>query len=414
MKRSLLATVAGIIIFAILIGFMVGWMWFVVTIRIHTTSGVNVITNWGISINDTITNTTTLNEISAQTAPTVVNGIIASTSVIIGFMATFSGIFLTNISKDDRKTVAFIITVLANIPLIVIFLFFSLLNIAGGEVFFGLAIKLAWMAFLLALFMIVSIFIVATYVIHERERLSGSKKEELTQTPLSHKITLKCNGCELEVTGMNSEEIDKVLRSWKDNINVAENKLSNNPSVAPETNGDKTLGCPYPSKLQGGAQAQSNNFKIGLKGTIKPRNILGIVVGSEIEVSWEITNLDSRPFPGDTLYIIMKPPNDQFVQFKYPVKPLQPDEKTIINKNEEGNPLTTNVLAPGFTLFSAHIANVDIYSPPNQYRHPATSFLSMLGKSKEELYSLYGLLIASSGLLITSIIGLIQLFLNST
>jgi hypothetical protein len=154
---------------------------------------------------------------------------------------------------------------------------------------------------------------------------------------------------------------------------------------------------------------QSKNIKIGLNGTVKPRSILGLVVGSEIEVSWEVTNLDSRPFSGGFLKITMVPANQQFVQFVYHVDPLQPKEKTVIDRNQDGTPLTTNVLATGFTLFSAQMDNVDIYSPPTQYRDPRTSFLSMLGKSKEEVYSLFGLIIAATGLLMTSIIGLIQL-----
>jgi len=154
---------------------------------------------------------------------------------------------------------------------------------------------------------------------------------------------------------------------------------------------------------------QSSNIKIALKGTVKPRNRLGFVVGSEIEVSWEVTNIDTRPFTGGTLVITMAPANGQFVQFAYKVDPLIPNGKQLINKNPNGNPYTTNVLSSGFTLFSAYMANVDIYSPPTEYRDPRTSFLSILGKSKEEVYSLFGLILAAIGLFGTTIIGIIQL-----
>ncbi|MGD0645923.1 MAG: hypothetical protein ABSA75_13535 [Candidatus Bathyarchaeia archaeon] len=154
---------------------------------------------------------------------------------------------------------------------------------------------------------------------------------------------------------------------------------------------------------------QSNNIKIALKGTVKPRSRLGYVVGSVIEVSWEVTNVDSRPFPGGMLTITMVPANGQFVQATYKVDPLLPNGKQVMNKNPNGSPYTTNVLSSGFTLFQAYVANVDIYSPPTEYRDPRTSFLSILGKSKEEVYTLFALIVAAIGLFLTAVIGIIQL-----
>lgn len=109
------------------------WIWNSDIIRIHTTAGYNVETGYGISINYTITNTTALNQITAQTAPTIVNGIITSTSIIIGFIATFSGIFITTLGQNDKRIVAFIVAFVINIPFPLIFIFFSLLNLSGGE-----------------------------------------------------------------------------------------------------------------------------------------------------------------------------------------------------------------------------------------------------------------------------------------
>jgi hypothetical protein len=153
----------------------------------------------------------------------------------------------------------------------------------------------------------------------------------------------------------------------------------------------------------------SPNFKLGLNGKVTPRSMLGFMVGTEIEMVWEVTNLDTRTFPGGQLAIVMASANGQFVQFLYSVKPLLPNEKLVIERDQNGNPLTSNILAPGFTLFSAQMNNVNIYSPPTQYRHPGTSFLSILGKSREEVYAIFGLIIASIGLVTTSIVSLIQL-----
>jgi hypothetical protein len=161
---------------------------------------------------------------------------------------------------------------------------------------------------------------------------------------------------------------------------------------------------------------QKVNSKLGLNGKIKNRGIFGCTVGSEIELSWEVTNLGSQEFAGGTLVIVMAPANGQYVQFVYRLNPLKPNETIIIDRNSDGNPLTTNVLSSGFTLFSARVIpllptqpKVDIYSPPTELRSPETSFLSMLGKTKEEIYSLIGLYLASTGLLISGIIGIIQL-----
>lgn len=167
----------------------------------------------------------------------------------------------------------------------------------------------------------------------------------------------------------------------------------------------------YQLDLEKATVLQSTNFKIGLLGKVKPKSRLGFVVGSEIEVAWEVTNLDPRPFSGGTLLITMSPANGQYVQFGYEVNPLQPNEKMLIDKTPNGTPLTTNVIASGFTLFSARMDNVDIYSPPTEYRHPQTSFLSFLGKSKEEVYSLFALILAAIGLVGTFITSLIQLLI---
>jgi hypothetical protein len=154
------------------------------------------------------------------------------------------------------------------------------------------------------------------------------------------------------------------------------------------------------------------NIKIGLKGTVKPRSRLGFVEGSKIEFSWEVTNIDSRPFSGGSLIITMSPSNGMFVRFMYEVKALQPNEKTIIDKNLDGTPLIDTVLASGFTLFSAQMNNADVYSPPTVYRDPRTAFMSILGKSKEQVYSLFGLIVAAIGLVGTTILGIVQLLIG--
>jgi hypothetical protein len=158
--------------------------------------------------------------------------------------------------------------------------------------------------------------------------------------------------------------------------------------------------------------AQTTNIKIELKGKAKPRSRLGYVVGSEIEVTWELKNLDSRPYPGGELKIRMVPPNQQFVWFDLLVGPINPSQKLVVDNDGHGKPVVTNVLAEGFTLFFAQLQNADIYSPSTPLNQPITkdmSFFSILGKPKEEIYTMVGLGVAAAGLILTSIIGIIQL-----
>jgi hypothetical protein len=151
------------------------------------------------------------------------------------------------------------------------------------------------------------------------------------------------------------------------------------------------------------------NYRIGINGSVTARSRLGFVVGKEIELSWEVTNLDTRTFPGGLLTITMAPPNGQYVQFNIPIDPLTPNQTLHIDRIQRGTPITSNVLAAGFTLFFASMQNTNIYSPPTQLIPSERSFHSFLGKSKEEIYALAGLILASTGLIATSIISAIQL-----
>jgi hypothetical protein len=227
LKRSNWLVIIGIIVFLILIASMNLWIWNSDTIRIHATSGVNVETGYGISINYTVTNTTALNQISAQAVPTIVNGIIASTSIIIGFIATFSAIFIASFGQNDKRISTFVVAFVAIIPFPLMFVFFSLLNLSGGEWLFGLSMKLAWSAFLFSLFMVISIFIIATYIVHERQNGEDKKdkgNENGNSTPTHDQIRhaiLSILYKKAETSSdnaINDEELGKIL-------NVASNML---------------------------------------------------------------------------------------------------------------------------------------------------------------------------------------------
>lgn len=153
-------------------------------------------------------------------------------------------------------------------------------------------------------------------------------------------------------------------------------------------------------------------FSMSLNGTVKAKSRFGFAVGKEIEVAWELTNLDSRTYAGGVLVITMVPANGQFVSFNYLVGKLEPNEKLVINRNEQNNPLTTNVLSEGFTLFMARMDGVDLQSPPGHVLNSQESFLSFIGKSMEEIYSKYALVAAVVGLIGTFVTAVLQLLLS--
>lgn len=152
---------------------------------------------------------------------------------------------------------------------------------------------------------------------------------------------------------------------------------------------------------------------IGLKGKVKPCSIFGFAVGKKIEVSWELTNLGSDPIPeGRILRIGMNPPNGQFVFFSYPLSRIEPRETITIDKNEHGKPLSTNVLAEGYTLFSANCEGVEIQSPHGKKLDPKISFLSFHARSMEEIYEKWALIFAVIGLLGTFVTSVLQLLFD--
>jgi hypothetical protein len=257
-------------------------------------------------------------QIAAQTVPTIVNGITTVTSIVVALCGVLFGtIIYREIAKEanpKRKNEYFALLGVLIFP--ELYLMFSYVFLGFG--LFLIALRWALSSFIVAILIFVLFYIQAP----QKLWFDKEKKDE-----------------------QNKPEQDKSKPTEKEEN---DNKDTVNPEVKKAIVED----------------VQTNNIKIALKANSKPRSRLGYVVGSVIEFSFEVANIDSRPFSGGTLAIIITPANGIFVRFTYPVKSLQPNEKTIIEKNSNGDPLTTNVLASGFTLFSAQMDDVDIYSPP--------------------------------------------------
>jgi len=97
-------------------------------------------------------------KIAAQTVPTLVNGIIAATSVIIGFTGTIIGILIRDFMKDTKaRTFLILITGLFGVSFTYPWASFIFLAIG----LFEFAVKWALVGFLLSLFLFMVIILFA-------------------------------------------------------------------------------------------------------------------------------------------------------------------------------------------------------------------------------------------------------------
>jgi len=139
--------------------------------------------------------------------------------------------------------------------------------------------------------------------------------------------------------------------------------------------------------------------RIEVEASAKSRSILGFVVGRPFHVRYIITNIGSTVFPGGTLTITVKWPNDQHQRSRFIVPELKPSQRYIVDKDEKGSPLMMEVLAPGYVLFTAELEANDgnpvvIESPPGQPKSPDENFYLIFAKSIWEVYEQIGLLAA--------------------
>jgi len=119
--------------------------------------------------------TIALNEVSAQSIPTIVNGITTSTNIIMAFSVALSGILIGYFFKNNNRERDFVLIVLSDFSFPMIFQFFSYYSIALGQGFFEIAFKWALVAFLYSLLFLIIIFIFALYRMHERARKPKEK-----------------------------------------------------------------------------------------------------------------------------------------------------------------------------------------------------------------------------------------------
>jgi len=138
------------------------------------------------------------------------------------------------------------------------------------------------------------------------------------------------------------------------------------------------------------------------------------LVGEDFEVTYSVTNIDMRHFPGGVLNIDIEWPNGQKESSPYQIRPLNVGEHQPIRA-------PWGVLAPGFSLFFAVMhqgatlrmtsQGLNIFGGSgfsNLYRDEArrhrilrgASFFSVFGQNPEEFYELWGMMMAAVGLFI--------------
>jgi hypothetical protein len=124
-----------------------------------------------INFDYTGNNTYTKVELSAQTVPTVINGIIASTSVIIAFSGAVVGLMYRDIvSKSDvAGAVTFIILLLFLTSITYDFYAFYAFSL-GGKYYLEFAFKNAFTGFVVSLFMLFLAFLMIVEIMSRLER----------------------------------------------------------------------------------------------------------------------------------------------------------------------------------------------------------------------------------------------------
>lgn len=182
------------------------------------------------------TNRTSSLYLSVQTVPTLLNGVTTATSIVAGFTGTIIGVVYRKLSKETRKDRVFrgfIITVIPILfALVLIFDFFGYIYLLQGGVWFLTAIDLILSAFILALLIFVSFFILIGVRLNEQDERqpcdrtnqqppATTNPQPQTQTRTEWKITIRNGDKMLEATGMDTVSVDTILKSWNTNINPA-------------------------------------------------------------------------------------------------------------------------------------------------------------------------------------------------
>jgi len=148
------------------------------------------------------------------------------------------------------------------------------------------------------------------------------------------------------------------------------------------------------------------------------------ILGEDFEVTYKVTNIDTRRFPGGVLEVDILWPNEQGEKSPYQISSLNPGEHYEITAR-------WGILATGFSLFHVRLhqgatlvrtthgygiqmtgaATVfsNLFRDVNKQNKivAGVSFFSVFGQSAEEFYELWGMIISAIGLFILVILDVI-------
>jgi len=115
-------------------------------------------------------------ELEAQTVPTVINGIISSTSVIIGFSATVVALMYREIAKRNESSGWLLFALLPIFILSIVYQFYAFLAFSnGGQGFLEFAFRNALIGFVSSIF---TLFLALLLIVYIMER--NVKREKAT------------------------------------------------------------------------------------------------------------------------------------------------------------------------------------------------------------------------------------------
>jgi putative exporter of polyketide antibiotics len=137
----------------------------------------------GNAVNSTIAENNARTMIQAQSVPTVINGIIASTSIIITFSGVIIGLIYREVLQNDNKLKELLIAFTVLFIFSFGYMFYAYNSLAtGGQDFLSNSWRSAWLGFTYSLFLLMFIFLFIAFSMKAKksieEKLLDDKKAE--------------------------------------------------------------------------------------------------------------------------------------------------------------------------------------------------------------------------------------------
>lgn len=151
--------------------------------------------------------------------------------------------------------------------------------------------------------------------------------------------------------------------------------------------------------------------KIKSEAKIMGMPVKALLEGETYRVAFLIVNLGKDSFPGGNLTVIVEWPTTQVERFATDIPEIPP------NKSRQTEEMRGIVMSRGFGLFSAYVSSSDS-KPVRIFKNPkkpvgveGESFQQVKGKTHEEIYEFWGMMVAAISLFIIALEKIVQFFL---